>query len=197
MPQHELPWCWAKYDLAARSIADHELLYMRSFPRSGAISGAMTSMRMHNLSSVPTSPIDAVASRFIRDKTIVHSFDDIPYVLILQQPLQTNRRRKYYRSHFEALGECLCLPNGGAADDGKSTILCWGTISPRSDRSKQGGLTKLLPLQQTGSWVHDVLLPTFPEQVRPTIPLTEPVLTPKNSRITLVVGFCVWGVGHF
>ena len=131
MPQHELPWCWAKYDLAARSIADHELLYMRSFPYSGAISGAMTSMRMHNLSSVPTSPIDAVASRFIRDKTIIHPFDDIPYVLIpLQQPLQTNRKQEYYTDHFEALGEYACLPNRGAADGEKSTILCGETISP-------------------------------------------------------------------
>lgn len=45
-----------------------------------------------------------------------------------------------------------------------------------------------------GSWVHDVLLARFPEQLYPTRPLTEPVLTPKKSRIALVTGLLDWGV---
>ena len=94
------------------------------------LSGAMTSMLMHDLSSVPISSVGAVASRFIKHKTTIHSFNDVPYVLILQQSLQPNRKRNCYTGYFEALSECVCLPDRGAADDGKSTTLCSGTISP-------------------------------------------------------------------
>lgn len=59
---------------------------------------------------------------------------------------------------------------------------------PLSGRNEKVQLTKVLPLQQTGCWVQEVLLKMFAEQVSPTKPVTWPTVIPNSERITEVTG---------